>query len=160
MNTKNRKITFLVLIIFLTGVSTIWAKQQFHKSSYQQRCHGMEGMFEELDLSPDQKSQISEFRQTFKNSIQDYRQTMKQEGILLKQMMTSDSFDENQVRRHFRSLSTTREEILVARARMIQQIKGVLSPQQWEQFKKLREERVEKMKKEFGNSWRDSRSRS
>ena len=60
--------------------------------------------------------------------------------------MRAEKFDENALRQAYREVSSAREEVLVLKGRMMQELKGQLRPEQKETLDRMKTERRGKWK--------------
>ena len=139
MRIKSKRIVMglLFLLITFTVASAVDARYFGRKHPMARVGGGLMGLktLVELDLSDDQKSKIMEIiekyqdqRQSTKNSFFDARKT-------LADALHAEEFNENAIRDAHRQVSAIKEEMLVSRAKMMTELKTVLTPEQIELLK-------------------------
>ena len=155
MRIKSKRIGMglLFLLITFTVASTVDAGYFGRKHSMARAGGGLMGLktLIALDLSDDQELKIMEIiekyqdqRQSTKNILFDARKT-------LADALQAEEFNEDAIRNAHRQVSSIREEMLVSRAKMMAEMKTVLTPEQIELLKERRSQRIEKLKNRFDN---------
>jgi Spy/CpxP family protein refolding chaperone len=116
-------------------------------------CFGphMEGLrtLLQLDLSDEQKSELLNILNRYKAESETFMEDMMVAGEEMKALRNAQEFNEGQVREAFRKLSSVREELLVLGAKMMEEMKGVLSDEQIKFLKEHRDRDREMMRKRF-----------
>lgn len=92
----------------------------------------------ELNLTEDQRVQLVTILNKYEQQREDLRHDAMGAGLNVAKVLRAESFDEERARKAFREASSVREEMFVMRAKMMSEIKTVLTP---EQFKLLQEKR-------------------
>lgn len=148
--------------LILTG-TVLTAGRNFSKCMSGFGMHrGMMGMnmFMDLNLSDAQKEKvqaiITKYRDQRENTADELYKTMRETMF---NAIFSEEFNEAKVRQAFQESSTTREEMVVQRAKMIAEIKTILDPEQVELLKERKTQLMEKRRgcggfsKMMFNSW-------
>lgn len=94
-------------------------------------------MAAKLGLSAEQEQQIQEIRAIEEATIAPLRQQLKASHEQLRALGKAEPFDEAAVRELATSLEPTRTELMVAHARVMSQIRAVLTPEQRDQAEAL-----------------------
>lgn len=111
--------------------------------------HGLIGMkvFLELKLTPAQQEEMLNIVSRFESEGKALHDEARQARRKLASIMRAEKFDETAFRQTYRDVSSAREEMLVFRAVMMQELKGLLTPDQLET--------LDRMKKERRGKWQD-----
>ena len=110
--------------------------------------HGLMGMktLLELNLSDSQRSELLGIIEKYRGEREKLRDRMRETGKNLRAAMGADEFNESRVREAYRKSSSVREEMFVLRAKMMDDIKKVLTDEQRAKLEEKRKQRIEKMK--------------
>ena len=106
--------------------------------------HG--GGFRGLNLTADQKTAVDDVLKKNwdeKTNLMDTLATAKEN---MGNMIHADEFNEASVREAFQQMAAAQEELAVLRARTFSEIRPIFTPEQLEQLKERKAERVTKMK--------------
>jgi|SaaInl8_200m_RNA_FD_contig_81_603578_length_1946_multi_6_in_0_out_0_1 Spy/CpxP family protein refolding chaperone len=98
-----------------------------------------------LNLTPEQQTAVSGIIDTYDTERGETRDRLEaaREGIAT--VMQSEAFDESALRKAFQEASTAREDLFVLGAKMREEIKKVLTPDQIDLLKEKRAERRKRM---------------
>jgi len=99
--------------------------------------HRMAMMAEVLDLSEQQQAQIKQMLTSNYAQHQALREQLQKNRTALREQLQADSFDEQSFRSLAGKQAELKTELIVARARMKQQLNTVLTPEQQEKAKRL-----------------------
>lgn len=102
------------------------------------------GMLKQLNLSEDQNSKIWTLMQDFKNDMKPQRQSLTETRNYVAVAMSSDKFSEAETRSLLRNALMSKEELIISRIKMMNEIKKVMTPDQIEKLKKLQKEYLAK----------------
>ncbi len=83
-----------------------------------------------LDLSNPQKAEVKNIFDTYKDEGKEIRDRVMETKKGVREVMHSETFDEENARLAFRQLSINMEDMLVLKARIMVEIKKVLNPDQ------------------------------
>lgn len=153
IKSKRMGMGLLFLLITITVAGTVDARYFGRKHPMAPVGRGLMGLktLIALDLADDQKSKIMEIiekyqdqRQRTKNSLFDAKKT-------LADALHTEEFNEDAIRNAHRQISSIKEEMLVSRAKMMAEMKTVLTPEQIELLEERRSQRIEKFKNRFDN---------
>lgn len=122
--------------------------------------HGFEGRgmkgkpgglqaFLDLNLAEAQQVQMREIIGKYENERERLREGMMEARKNISTVLRSSAFNEEEARKAFRKASAIREETFVMRARMMAELKAVLTPEQQQRLKDRRTRRLERMKSRF-----------
>jgi len=102
--------------------------------------------FLDLNLAEAQQVQMREIIGKYENERERLRENVMEAGKNISTVLRSATFNEEEARKAFRKASAIREEIFVMRARMMAELKAVLTPEQQQNLKDRRTRRLERMK--------------
>jgi len=110
---------------------------------------GLIGMkvFLELKLTPAQQEEMLNVVTRFESEGKALHDEARQARRKLASVIRAENFDEAALRQAHREVSSAREEMLVFRAGMMHELKGLLTPEQLE--------KLDRMKKERRGKWQD-----
>lgn len=102
-----------------------------------------------LKLSESQQAEMSDVITTYRKEMERMRTMVREAGKSLSAVLQAEPFDEEQARRAFRESTSIREEIFVLKAKMMAELKALLTPEQLELLKKQKAQRMERMRHRF-----------
>ena len=151
---ENKKtMTILVAVVLLFAVTFAVEAGTFGPHMQKRGMgSGFGGLrvFLDLKLSDPQQETMTNII----NKYQDLREGLRERLIETRQNLTgvlnAEPFNEETARKAFRKASTVREDMFVLRAKMMAEMKAVLTPEQLELFKERKPARFERMKGRFG----------
>ena len=117
-----------------------------------------------LDLSDAQKTEVANILKKYRDDMRTSADKLAEAKKNMGEMIHADEFNEAEIRKAFQAISPIKEELVVLRAKIISEIKPVLTPEQIETLKERKAERAEKWKGRKGNkrskldSWIESHS--
>jgi Spy/CpxP family protein refolding chaperone len=117
---------------------------------------GLKG-FLELKLSDAQQGEMMNIINKYQSEREGLRDRMIEARRNLKAVLHAEPFNEGEARKAFQEASAMREEVFVLRARMMTELRGILTPEQKELIKERRAQRAEKMKQRL-ETWLESSS--
>ena len=105
--------------------------------------HGHRGhrLAKALGLSKEQKEQIKAIFRKHRDEIAPLRNEMVSERRELRNLILSDKPDEAVLREHAKKIAATSGDLAVRRAKMFQEVRTVLTPEQLKKFRALQEKR-------------------
>jgi protein CpxP len=105
--------------------------------------HGHRGdrLAKALDLSKEQKDQIKAIFRKHRDEIAPLRKEMVSERRELRNLIQSDKPDEAVLREQAKKIAVTSGNLAVRRAKMAQEVRAVLTPEQIQKFRALQEKR-------------------
>ena len=106
---------------------------------------GLKG-FLELKLSGAQQEEMMNIINKYQPKSEVLRSRMMESRRNLKAVLRAEPFNEGVARKAFREASATREDILVLRAKMMSEMKAVLTPEQKQLVEERRSQRAKEMK--------------
>ena len=109
---------------------------------------GMGGLkgFLELRLSEAQQQEMMNIINKYQPEREGLRNRMIESRRNLRAVLRAEPFNEGEARKAFREASAMREDIFVLRAKMMLELKALLTPEQKELIKERRGQRAKKMK--------------
>jgi Spy/CpxP family protein refolding chaperone len=117
---------------------------------------GLKG-FLELNLSEAQQGEMMNIINKYQPEKEGLRNRMMEVRRNLRAVLRAESFNEGEARKAFREASATREEMFVLRAKIMTELRAVLTPEQKELIKERRGQRAEKMKERL-ETWLENPS--
>jgi len=111
---------------------------------------GLKG-FLELKLSEAQQGEMMNIINKYQPEKEGLRNRMMEAGRNLRAVLRAEPFNEGEARKAFREASAMREEMFVLRAKMMTELKALLTLEQKELIKERRAQRAEKMKEHLEN---------
>lgn len=111
---------------------------------------GMLQLFMELKLTEAQQAEITNIINRYRAAGEPHRSNAIDARKNLRATLQAEPFDEDAARKAFRQVSALREEGFVLRAKMMGELKALLTSEQRELLKEKKGQRVEKMYRRFG----------
>ena len=102
---------------------------------------GMKKMMAALDLSEEQKLQIKNLITDKQPEIQPLRKQLILERRALRDLMQSDPLDESAIRSQAETIARLQTEMAVQRARVYNEVRQILTPEQIQKFLELQKAR-------------------
>lgn len=145
----NKTLTMpLALVVVLVGAFT--AAAGVFPGHHRRGARGFQlpGLktFIELKLSDSQKSQVLNILEKYQRERQDTLDSLLEARKHFLTITHAEEFNENDVRKAYRKVSSIEEEGLVLRAKMMAEIRAVLNPEQIDLLRERRGQRTEKMR--------------
>ncbi len=113
--------------------------------------------FLELKLSESQQGVMMNIIDKYQPEREDLRNRMMEARRNLRAVLRTEPFNEGDARKAFGEASSIREEMFLLRAKMMTELRAVLTPEQKELLKERRAQRAEKMKHRL-NAWLENPS--
>ena len=138
---------FVLAIVF--AVSSVAMARGFGKSD--KGYHSRQGLMGlrtvmELNLSDSQKDQALKIMEKYQNNRAEVRESLIKERDSLRTAIQADEFNEGNTREVFQKASSIREDMFIERAKMMTEMKKILTPDQIKVLNERKAERLEKMK--------------
>lgn len=152
---KFKSISTILLVaafIFSTnGASVTAASDQKERGErgYKGREFQIFKILHELNLSDEQKKEVSAVFKNYRDAKKSSFKTMIAARENLSKAIYSDEYNEAAVREAYRAVAAAGEEMAVLRAKSASGINAVLTPEQREKFKKLITARFNKIKEKI-----------
>jgi len=114
--------------------------------------HGFRGhrLVKALDLSNEQTEQVKAIFRKHRDEIAPLRKEMVSERRELRNLILSDKPDETVIREQAKKIAATSGDLAVRRAKVFQEVRTVLTPEQIQKFRALQEKRdgrIDRMQK-------------
>jgi protein CpxP len=106
----------------------------------------MVNMLLELNLTDAQKHDIAVILKEHRNSVSDVLVNMAAARKQLFELVSADAINEEAIRQAFRKAADYEEDLTVLRAKLMQEIKGVLTPEQKTTLHNMKAEMRSRMK--------------
>ena len=113
--------------------------------------------FIELNLTENQKADALNIIDGFAAFRDSKKEAMQQARVNMKAVMQAEAFDEQLAREAFRQTTGIREDLFVQRAKMMAELKAILTPEQLELLELKRAQRQAKFKEGVLSRLQDSR---
>jgi Spy/CpxP family protein refolding chaperone len=119
------------------------------------RGHGMGALMGlktvlELKLTDAQQTALMNVMNKYQDQMENLRGDMREAGRDVRAALEASVFDEPEARKAFRAASAVREELFILSAKMLAEMKGVLTPEQLELLKERRAHGLERFRQSFG----------
>ncbi len=117
-----------------------------------------------LDLSDAQKTEVANILKKYRDDMRNAADKLAEAKKNMGDLIYADEFNEAEIRKAFQAMSPIKEEFVVLKAKIVSEIKPVLTPEQVETLKerkaKGKEKRKERMEKKRSklDSWIESHS--
>lgn len=98
-------------------------------------------VFLELRLTTAQQEEMLDIISRLEREGEALRDETRRAGRKLASVMRAGKFDETALRQAYREVSSAREDELVFKGRMMQELKGLLTPEQLESLDRMKTER-------------------
>jgi Spy/CpxP family protein refolding chaperone len=120
---------------------------------------GLAGLraFHDLKLSDTQLESIINIIDKYQSQRDTFRNSMVEVRENLRAVLQAEQFNEEDARKAFREASAVREDMFVLRAKMMAELRSVLTPEQLELLKERKAKRLERMKKRIG-AWSENQN--
>ena len=134
----------LVLVVVLVGVVATTAA--VFPGHHRRGARGFRLMglktFIELDLSGSQKSQALNILEKYQRERQDTLDSLLEARKHLSKVIHAEEFNEDDVRKAYRQVSSIEEELFVLRAKIMAELRSVLNPEQIELLRERKAQRT------------------
>ncbi len=104
----------------------------------------LDRMTERLDLTDQQRQDLDAVFTNHRKTMRPTHEAMRTARESLDSQIHAEDFDEGAIRKAAAVMAVLEADQAVGRARLFQEIRGILTPEQVEKFEQLREERQEK----------------
>jgi len=120
-----------VLIIALT-IAMIFGAASTILAKHARGPHAMDlaGLIEDLDLSDEQKEQVEAIVERYEDDKDNLVESLKEAREQLQDVIFAEEYNETAVRQAAQQVSSIMEELAVLHAKMIAELRTVLSPEQ------------------------------
>ena len=103
----------------------------------------------ELKLSDTQQAEMMNIVNKYQKERESLRSSSMEARKNLSAVLRAEQFNEEQARKAFREASAARENMFVLKAKMMAELKAVLTPEQLESLKERKAQRIERMRHRF-----------
>jgi Spy/CpxP family protein refolding chaperone len=139
---KSRNILTVILAFFVVLALTCSAQARPFGPGFSNARHG--GPLDRLEtllalkLTDAQQERMSSIIASYQDQRKSLWTQMREARRNIREVLNAPSFDEKKAREAYQSASVIREEIFISRAKMIAELKSVLTPEQQNQLKEHR----------------------
>jgi Spy/CpxP family protein refolding chaperone len=116
---------------------------EWHSEGQDGRMHGR--IFAQLDLTEDQKTRVHELMGEHRSAVEPLRQQLRESHQQVAQLVHAEAIDEAAIRAAVIDSAQLDADMAVERARLVQQIRSILTPEQREQADELMQEHLATM---------------
>ena len=142
----------VTLVLFFVAAFVVEARPFGHRMQKHGMGSGFGGLsaFLNLKLTDAQQETMTNILNRYREQRESLRDRLMEMREKQMSIVHAETFDEDAARKAFREGSSVREDMFVLRAKMMAEMKAVLTPEQLETLKERKTERFGKMKKRFG----------
>jgi len=144
----------IVLVGALAADAMHFGRHSGFKGVMGSRIFGLKTLIQ-LNLSDSQKSRILSIIEKYENDIQSARKNLWEARHNIRTILTAEELNENDLRNAFRQAAPIKEELLVMRAKMMAEMKTVLTPEQLQLLEERKVEKIEEMRGRFDRWFED-----
>lgn len=142
-----RQLTWMAMIILavfvLGGTSAMAGKFGHGRCKGEERGIGFKGL-RHLDLTPQQRNEVEAALSKYRSELDGYRQQARDARQQLTGAIHGETLDLETVGAKFDESARLRKEMVLIRAKMVHEIRGILTPDQISQWESQRSRREQK----------------
>jgi periplasmic protein CpxP/Spy len=168
---NNRTTLLAVSLLWIASVPLAFAQMgpppggDFHRPPMERAFHDghmgrwwdMPRLSQQIGLSDAQKKQMDDIFQQHKLKLIDLNASLQKQEAIMQPLVEADQPDETKILAQIDAVAQARAELEKANARMLFDLRKVLTPDQWKKLQTLRAERREHMEGHDGPDGRDGR---
>jgi Spy/CpxP family protein refolding chaperone len=113
--------------------------------------------FHDLQLSDTQQESVTNIINQYQDQRETLRNSMVEARKNLRVVLQAEHFNEEDTRKAYREAAAVREDMFVLRAKMMVELRAVLTPEQLEILNERKAKRLERMKKRLG-AWSEKQT--
>jgi Spy/CpxP family protein refolding chaperone len=144
--------TALALTIVFAGAYAVdamhFGKDAGFKGVMGSRILGLKTLIQ-LNLSDSQRSRILSIIEKYENDVKSAKNNLREARHKIRTALQAGEFDENAIRNACRQAAPIKEELLVMGAKMMSEMKTVLTPEQLQLLEERKAERIEEIRGRF-----------
>ena len=141
----------VVMVLALTGLAQAQKHGARDRGERPDQEEMINRMISHLDLTDDQQEQMKQIHLQQREEIENLREQMKTAKERVDGLVDAEQFDEAAIREAAEEYSEFQTEFFVSRAEMQQEIRQILSPEQYEQLTEMRDRHKGKMMHHSGD---------
>ena len=145
-------IAALALTIIFAGAFAVDAMHFGRHSGFKgvmgSRILGLKTLIQ-LNLSDSQKSRILSIIEKYENDIENAKNNLREARHNIRAALQAGEFNENEIRNAYRQAAPIKEELLVMGAKMMAEMKTVLTPEQLQLLEESKARRIEEIRGRF-----------
>jgi Spy/CpxP family protein refolding chaperone len=149
----------LALTIVLAGALAVdamhFGRHSGVKGVMGSRILGLKTLIQ-LNLSDFQKSRILGIIEKYENDIESTKNDLREARYNIWSALQAGEFNENEIRNAYRQAAPIKEELLVMGAKMMAEMKTVLTPEQLQLLEERKAQRIEEIRGRF-DRWFEER---
>jgi len=100
----------------------------------------------QLNLTDTQQTKLKAIFESYRPEHEELINSLREARENLRNVMESDTFNEKEIREAYQKVSSVKEDLLILRGKLISEVQSVLNPDQKEQIKQWRQEKIERMR--------------
>lgn len=100
----------------------------------------------QLNLTDTQQTKLKAIFESYRPEHEELMNSLREARENLRNVMESGGFNEKKVREAYQKMSSVKEDLLVLMGKLISDVGSVLNPDQKEQIKQWRQEKIEHIK--------------
>jgi len=150
---KTLTVMMVVSILFMLALAAEAGPFGYHskKGGMESKLAGLRTLLE-LRLSDSQQVKMLSIINKYQGEKENLRNSMKEARKSLSAVLDTEPFNEENARKAFKKASAMREEMFVLKAKMMTELKAVLTPEQQKLLQERKCKRQERKKKGSGAS--------
>jgi len=150
---KSKNVWIAMVAVWMVFASAMAAEARHFRPAFGDReigrdLVGLKALLE-LKLSDSQQEQMKNIIGKYEDQREVLRDKMMEAGREIRTVLKAETFDEGNARNAFRAAAQVKEELFVLRAKMISELKAVLTPEQLDLVKERRAQKLERKKERF-----------
>jgi Spy/CpxP family protein refolding chaperone len=114
----------------------------------------LERLFERLDLSDEQQAEVEQLVAGHRDGMRPRLELLRDKRQALHEQIHAETFDESAIRTAAAELAEVEADVAVARGDVLQQLRGVLTPEQAAEMQELIEQRQQRFQEGPGKGRR------
>ncbi|HEY2989924.1 MAG TPA: Spy/CpxP family protein refolding chaperone [Candidatus Binatia bacterium] len=151
-----KRATQLMTAVGALAIATLMSSAIFAHPGFGPGRLGMRRMgpplFAELQLSADQRAQIQTIFSDARDTLQPLARQLREKHAALREAAGNQPFDETAVRSQAQEIADMQAQLMVARAQVMNRVRGVLTDEQKARLSELRAQRLQQFRE-----WRRER---
>lgn len=154
MNTKTLILTAGVIGLFacmtflpqIVSANEDGQAPQYHLKQGHKHKGQMQGLFEGLNLTEEQKAQLKAQREGFKGDRQELRQAIREKHMALKAVLGQQTIDRSKINAIKQELAQLNSQRIDAQVDKMVAVREILTPEQFQKFQEKKQSWSEKKK--------------
>jgi Spy/CpxP family protein refolding chaperone len=140
----------LIPACLVAVVGFAWAQHPGHGKGGYGSEEMAERVFDRLELDATQRDQMTRLHERHRQAMELHHDALQASHEVLESLIDSEEFDESAIREASAEFGRLQTEMFVARAEMQQEARKILTPEQFEELKQIRDRHHGPMMGRFG----------